>query len=243
MPEEKAGFLAYYLGRLASLFSYVFSDFSPKMPHMDYDKYWVMRGRFEFSTRYEVFASLIDEGSEVLDIGCGEGATLAYLAERKKIKGEGLDISERGVRMCAARGIRAKVADASAAGFSLDAAYDYIIVSEVLEHIPNPEALLEKLRGKFRKGLIISVPNTGYYLYRLRLLFGRFPVQWALHPGEHLRFWTLQDFRAWLRACGYAAVGLRTHTGFLFLHRAWPSLFADSLVFLVREAGPAPAGK
>lgn len=202
---------------------------------MDYGTYWEMRGEFGYSTRYKVFAELIEAGATVLDIGCGEGSTLAYLREQRSIKGEGVDISEAGLKMCAQKGIHAERADISSPSFSVAKTYDYIIISEVLEHIPAPEVLLEKVKGKFRKGLIISVPNTGYYLYRLRLLFGHFPVQWTLHPGEHLRFWTLQDFRSWLDDAGYRPLKLRTHTGFLFLYRVWPSLFADSLVFLAAE--------
>jgi methionine biosynthesis protein MetW len=235
MLERYFTSLRYYLKRPAAILKYIFTDFPAAMDRMDYDDYWKIRGNFGFSTRYQVFENLIDPGSSVLDIGCGDGSTLKYLHETRNTTGEGLDISESGVKMAREKGMTASVADVSAEDFKIEKVYDYIIISEVLEHIPNPEDVLAKTKGRFSKGLILSIPNTGYYLYRLRLLFGRFPVQWALHPGEHLRFWTLPDFRACLGACGLQVAAMKTHTGFLFLHALWPSLFADTAVFLVRE--------
>jgi len=49
--------------------------------------------------------------------------------------------------------------------------------------------------------LIFSVPNTGHYSHRIRLLLGKFPMQWRHHPGEHLRFWCFSDMRWWLMSC------------------------------------------
>jgi hypothetical protein len=80
---------------------------------------------------------------------------------------------------------------------------DYIILSEVLEHLPNPEALLTRLRDRFNRRLLIDIPNTGAMNDRLRLLFGRFPKQWVFHPAEHLRFWTVKDFMHLCRQLGY----------------------------------------
>jgi len=202
---------------------------------MDYAEYWRKRGEFGFSDRYTLFSRLIEPGSSVLDIGCGEGSALKYLVENNGIKGEGLDISGPAVEMALKKGIKATLADVSAAGFELAGKYDYIMISEVLEHIPRPEELVEKTRGHFTKGLIISIPNTGHYIARLRLLFGRFPVQWSLHPGEHLRFWTLKDFEDWTDWLGFKIESRNSNTGFFFIYKLLPGLFADNFVFLLKE--------
>lgn len=232
--------MGYYLSRVKFLLGHIFSGgYTPDLERMDYDDYWKIK-KFDFAPRYEVFASLIEPGSTVLDIGCGNGANLRHLAKAKGVSGEGVDISEVAVKRALADGVKARVADASSPGFSLDGPYDYIIISEVLEHIPNPEDLLAKVRGKYRKGLILSVPNIGHYMHRLRLLFGHFPVQWAYHPAEHLRFWTISDFRLWLERQGLETLAFLPHSGFVFLHAIWPNLFADSSVFMVRERAAAP---
>jgi methionine biosynthesis protein MetW len=232
----KISALRYYLGRIPAVLRVLFGDFYPDIGRMDYDEYWETRGEFSYSTRYSAFEKLIEPGSSVLDIGCGDGATLSYLARKLTIRGEGLDVSGTAVRRANERGVKARGGDAASDSFIIDPGQDYIIISEVLEHIPNPEDLLSKTRGKFKKGLILSVPNTGHYLHRLRLLFGRFPVQWAHHPGEHLRFWTLGDFKFWLEWQGFSPVDMRVHSGVPLLNRIVPSLFADSAVFLVKEA-------
>ena len=105
----------------------------------------------------------------------------------------------------------------------------------MLEHIPKPEDVMGKVKDKFKKMLIVSIPNTGHYIHRLRLLFGHFPVQWVWHPGEHLRFWTMKDFKKWADELGFKVVGIRIHTGFPFLLKFIPSLFTDSMVFLLKN--------
>lgn len=234
---------SYYLKRPAAILKAVFGIPTPSLGSMDYTEYWRKRGEFGYSNRYKIFSGLIERGSSVLDIGCGEGSTIKYLERENAINGEGLDISETGVEMARGKGVKASVADASSDAFAIKDVYDYIIISEVLEHIPRPEDLARKTRGHFRKGLIVSIPNTGHYIYRLRLLFGRFPVQWALHPGEHLRFWTLRDFEAWADWLGFRIVSRTSNTGFAGLYRLLPGLFADNFVFLLKEktGGPGDA--
>ena len=227
--------LRYYAGRVPALFREIFSSKPAGLKSMDYNAYWQAKGDMRFTGRCPVFASLIAPGASVLDIGCGEGTTLQYLTKKLAIKGEGVDISSEAVKMAVKKGVAASQADAAAADFRIHGVYDYIIISEVLEHVPNPEDLLEKVKGKFRKGLILSIPNTGHYIHRLRLLFGHFPVQWAYHPGEHLRFWTLSDFKVLLKAHGFEIAAVKTHSGVLLLHNVWPGLFADSVVFMVKE--------
>lgn len=240
MTDLKSRFF-YYLYRPAALFNAVFGDFSPGMDSMDYSEYWRRRGSFTYSDRYAIFSRLIEPGSAVLDIGCGDGATLRHLAANNSVRGEGVDISAPAVEMARDSGIKASVADATAPSYAIQGEYDYIIISEVIEHIPRPEDLLRKTPGHFRKGLIVSIPNTGHYIYRLRLLFGRFPVQWMLHPGEHLRFWTLKDFEAWAGWLGFTIVSRSSNTGFTGLYKLLPGLFANNFVFLLQKKPEAGA--
>jgi len=230
---------AYYLKKPFSLFCDIFSYPPAKISSMDYTAYWATRGESSWTARYDVFSSLIEPGASLLDIGCGDGFALKYLAEKRGVSGEGMDISENAVRTATSRGVKARTADITAASFEISGTYDYILISEVIEHIARPEDLLRKIHGHFRKGLIVSIPNSGHYIHRLRLLFGRFPIQWMLHPGEHLRFWTLRDFRRWSEWLGFRVAGVRTSTGVVFLSALCPSLFADNLVFLLKANGGA----
>jgi len=228
--------LLYYSKRPFTFLRAVFGTYKPRFTAMDYNQYWKNRGAFGISTRYWVFADVIDAGSSVLDIGCGDGSTLQYLKEKKNIAGYGLDISQEAVEMAKQKGIKAAVADITRLEFNIEKKFDYIILSEVIEHVPNSEEVLQKTKGKFNKLLIVSIPNTGHYLHRLRLLFGRFPVQWVYHPGEHLRFWTVKDFKQWSKELGFEIVKIRVHSGIPILRQIVPALFADSIIYLLREA-------
>lgn len=224
----------YYIKRPVDVFRCIFEDYPSKLKRMDYDDYWIDKAPFKFSGRYPVFAEIIEENSTLFDIGCGNGATLKFLIEKKNIRGEGVDISHEAIKVARSKGIEAFVADIGTPEFQITKEYDYIIISEVLEHISNPEDVMEKVKGKFNKMLIVSIPNIGHYMHRLRLLFGHFPIQWAFHPSEHLRFWTVKDFKKWVSDLGFKIFGMRTHSGVPFLRKCMPSLFADSIVFLLK---------
>ena len=177
----------------------------------------------------------------MLDLGVGDGALLDYLIRERHIEGFGLDVSQKAVDFCVAHGLNVKLADINqpiaqviAAQFGTEATFDYVIMSEIIEHLPDPETLLLALRPFARKGLIVSIPNTGYHQHRLRLLFGKFPLQWVVTPGEHLRYWTRADFRWWAHQLGFRVAAEFPYEGTPGLKRLWPSLFAAAFVVLLK---------
>jgi methionine biosynthesis protein MetW len=206
---------------------------SVTLTRMNYEEYWRTRGHHSFQPRYRIIAELIEPGSTVLDIGCGDGWLLDYLSRTRNIKGFGIDASAEAIRMAQARGVFAEVEDVLT--WHPDREYDYIVLSEILEHLPNPEEVIDKVRYYFRRAIIASIPNIGYYPHRLRLLFGRFPVQWEFHPAEHLRFWTVIDFSNWIHSCGLEVAGIYSSNGFLLLHKYWPNLLSNQVVLVIRK--------
>ena len=203
---------------------------------MDYGAYWQFIGEVEGEVpRIQVICDWVEEGASVLDLGCGDGKLLATLVAQRKVRASGVDISGEALRLAKGRGLTdLRLADLASPDFAIMGEYDYIIITEVLEHIPNPEDVLARVRGRFRRALIVSVPNVGYYTHRIRLLFGRFPLQWGQHPAQHLRFWTLRDFRWWTELQGYGIIKAVPPQGFPILYRLWPSLFADQVVFVLQ---------
>lgn len=211
----------------------------------DYDAYWDAKFEDGVGTmgawrrkRAEVFASIAQAGDSVLDLGVGDGALLKYLIDERGVIGYGLDISPKAVQFCQQQGLNVALADvnrpigdAVAAYFPGVTRFDYIILSEIIEHLPDPEALLNALRPVAAKGIIVSIPNTGYLHHRLRLLFGRFPLQWIVTPGEHLRFWTRTDFHWWARQMRFRVAREFPYEGVPLLKEAWSSLFAAAFVY------------
>ena len=60
---------------------------------------------------FYVIGEIIPPGSRVLDLGCGEGELLAWLAENKNVLARGVEISAPQVRKAIARGVSAYQGD------------------------------------------------------------------------------------------------------------------------------------
>jgi methionine biosynthesis protein MetW len=210
-----------------------------KISNLDYDKYWDnlcpnMRGKLR--EREVIFTDLIKEGSKVLDIACGMSPFLVKLKEKKKCEVVAYDISKNAVEKQAEKGVRAEVHDISSPDFELKENFDYIVMSEIIEHLAVPEILIKKLKGK-TKYLLISLPNSGFYRFRLSLMFkGHFFAQWAYHPSEHLRFWTHIDFINWLEALGLNIITNTASNGLTIgpidFSNMWKNLFGYQIVYL-----------
>lgn len=224
----------------------------PETAHVgvvDYDIYWdnkAQKGMGHLSPwrrkRAQAFAGVVSEGSSVLDLGVGDGALLRYLIEERKIAGYGLDIAPKAVEFCRQAGLNVDLADINQPITNFIAnPFDYIILSEIIEHLPDPESLLNTLRPYARKAIIVSIPNTGYHQHRLRLLMGRFPLQWVVTPGEHLRFWTLADFRWWAKQMNFKIAQEIPYEGTGWLKTAWPSLFAAAFVYVLVDVSKKSA--
>jgi methionine biosynthesis protein MetW len=210
----------------------------------DYDAYWNEKsgGRLgQLSAwrlrRARVFERVLRPGDRVLDVGTGDGAILQYLIATSQIDARGLDVSPAAVAFCRRSGLNVDLVDLARPLEALpDGTWDYAILSEVLEHLANPEAVLDALRPRIRRALLVSVPNSGFIAHRLRLALGKFPLQWIVWPGEHLRFWTVTDFDWWAAQLDFTVAARYPYEGVRGLMRWWPSLFAAGIVYVLEPS-------
>ena len=146
-----------------------------------------------------LISSLIENNAKVLDIGCGTGDLLYYLEKIKNINGQGIEISQKGVQESLSKGLSVIQGDADIDLVNFpDNAFDIVILSRTLQATHKPkEVLIEMLR--IGKKCIISIPNFGYWKYRLQMLFyGIMPMTktlsepWYSTPNIHLC--TIKDF-------------------------------------------------
>src|SRR5438874_5174360 len=146
-------------------------------------------------------AEMLEPGVRVLDIGCGDGALLAYLAREKGVDARGMELSQSGVNACVRHGLSVIQGDADR---DLDAfpvgAFDVAVLSQTLQATREPRHVLETLI-RIGKRAIVSFPNFGFWRIRLSLLWrGRMPVSdllnnpWYDTPNIHLC--TIRDFVA-----------------------------------------------
>ena len=131
----------------------------------------------ELRSDLRLIAEMIDPGARVLDIGCGDGALLAYLVRNKDVDGRGMELSQRGVNSCVGHGLSVIQGDADR---DLEAyptgAFDVVVLSQTLQATREPRQVLETLVRIGRRA-IVSFPNFGFWRIRLCLLFcGRMPV-------------------------------------------------------------------
>lgn len=210
---------------------------------VDYDKYWEKRrGKSDSldlslwqKERADYILDMIEEGSSIMDIGCGNGSLLKYLKDKKNIQGVGVDISDDVLVVAEKNDIKVFKRDISNHISLKDLPeVDYILGLEILEHLSSPEELIFSLKNKTKKGFIFSFPNTGYYEHRLRLLLGRFPLQWVVHPGEHLRFWTAKDTKWWIKSLGFTLDKLVIYQGIPVLNKIFPKLFGRGILIKIK---------
>lgn len=210
-------------------------DFS-KIQKIDYNEYWKNRGfqlRGKLMERELIFFNWIPDNVTVLNAGCGNSRLLLELKTKKNCICTAIDSSPLVAAGQHAAGIETRVANLEDDNFTLKEKYDFVILSEVLEHLRQPENLIAKIIPN-AKYLILSIPNSAFYRYRLGLIFnGRFMTQWAQHPSEHLRYWSHIDFLDWLAAVGLEVAAFQSSNGFQ-LKNIWPNMFGHQICYLAK---------
>ena len=91
-------------------------------------------------------ADLVRPSSRVLDVGCGDGALLAYLVAHKQVDGRGLELSMARVRAAVTQGL--SVIQGNLETDLKDypsGAFDYAILSQTLQATHRPREVLEQL--------------------------------------------------------------------------------------------------
>lgn len=102
------------------------------------------------------------------------------------------------------------VADIETLDVSALGSYDAIIFGDVLEHLREPRAVLERLSGLLSEGgnILISLPNVANIWVRLSLLFGRFNYsRVGILDETHLRFFTLKTAKKLATDSGLDVIG------------------------------------
>jgi len=147
---------------------------------------------------FAAIANWIRPETRVLDLGCGDGTLLRYLAEERATVGYGVEIDDDSICACVGNGVSVIQGDIERglSGFA-DASFDYVILSQTLQAVRNGERVVREMLRVGREG-IVTFPNFGYWRNRLQVILGNMPVSdnlpypWYDTPNIHLC--TITDF-------------------------------------------------
>jgi len=192
-------------------------------------------GRFD----YAIISEIIEPRSRVLDLGCGDGELLAWLQQNKQVEARGVEKDGSRVQKAIARGVSVYQGNIDNGLVDYpDQAFDYIILSQTLQEVRDPQRVLGDMLRVGRR-IIVAFPNFGHWRVRLSHLWsGRapktelFPHDWYNSPNIH--FLTVDDFVAfsesqrWIIERSVFLAGNRRIT-------ALPNLQAEIAVFLIRR--------
>ena len=202
-------------------------------------------GEFEQAHRarvdYELIESLIEPNSKVLDVGCGDGQLLVNLMRDKNIKGTGIELDQELVLDCVCRRLPIIQQDIEEGlRFYADKSFDYVILSQTVQTLKNPEKVLTELL-RVGKKVVVSFPNFAHWRCRAQLFFAgiapvtkQLPFDWHNAPNIHCL--SLKDFDQFCKKLG---VTVETKIPLIKKRlspvRFAPNLFADQAVYVTSK--------
>ena len=137
----------------------------------------------------------IPSNAHILDLGCGEGALLAYLNAERGVTGYGLEIDEDEIAAAIGGGVNVIQGDVDD-GLQQYAAgsFDFVVMTQALQR---PDlAIGEMLR--VGRTAIVTFPNFGHWMARLDVLRGRMPLTRTMpehwYDSENIHLCTVRDF-------------------------------------------------
>ena len=141
---------------------------------------------------YEEAAKYINDNSSVLDIGCGEGKFLSYLAADKNCVVRGLELNHKAKSIAEQNGIDVKNELIQDHAEAHEEKYDVVCFFQVLEHISEVDSFLKSAIKCCKKGgkIIIAVPNNDPYY----LTFDKFHL--LNLPPHHMNWWNSKSLTA-----------------------------------------------
>ncbi|MCH2173103.1 bifunctional glycosyltransferase/class I SAM-dependent methyltransferase [Myxococcota bacterium] len=197
----------------------------------------------------------IEPGTRVLDLGCSQGLLARPLLE-KGVRVVGVDSAppETAVLADELEAYHARDLE-EPLDLPLAREFDYVVISDVIEHLGNRVPLLREARKYLKAGgrLVISTPNVALWFYRLSLLVGRFEYgARGVLDETHVHLFTRATFRREVEKAGFHVLRERRtalpfevvfeSTGrsrlirnaadvYHVLARAWPTMFAYQIIF------------
>ena len=168
------------------------------LPYVDKPSIWSSHSRIAAGLKR------LPPKSRVLDVGTASG-TLARMCQDYSLQLCGVEPNPSWARIAEPLYEKIFVGSIQDAEDDYLTGYDVVVLGDVLEHLPMPEVILQKLVDLQSPGsmFIISVPNIANLWIRLNLLMGKFDyTDRGILDRTHLRFFTRKSLSAMLKNTG-----------------------------------------
>jgi len=169
-------------------------------------------------------------GESMLDVGCGSGLSLLE-AQALGAQVRGVEADPNVGRLADELGLQIHIGSLSDEPFQGEW-FDLVTLNQVIEHMPEPNRVLERLRSRLRPGgrLVLVFPNVRSFWCRV---FGARWINW--HVPYHLHHFSREGFAQLAGRCGYRIKTVRTITPNL-----WTVLQFRTLRFTATRGVPSP---
>jgi methionine biosynthesis protein MetW len=189
------------------------------------------------SLDHKVIVEIVGKSSSVLDLGCGDGELLAILVREKNVKAQGIEIDDKAIFDCVARGLSVFHDDIDS-GLSdyEDKSFDFVILNQSFQQVKKPDAVLKEAL-RVGKKVIIGIPNFAHINARFQIFFrGRTPVTGALpyewHDTPNLHFLSILDFMNYCKKRNMT-IEEAYFIGSKRKVKLFPNLFAQTGIFVI----------
>ena len=160
----------------------------------------------------------VDSTARILEIGCAYGETGALALNLAKCGSYcAVELSERAAALAKTKLTEVVVGNVEQITLPWeDASFDAMILSEVVEHLLDPWAVLQKLRPLLKPGAVVfsSSPNVSHHSVVRMLIGGNWTLQDSgLMDRTHLRWFTPKSYRELFQSTGYVVDSVRALGG------------------------------